>query len=187
MKTRQLEKIVEDLINEWKYLLVAAETWEWLHVHQQADTRGVPMHTVVMAMDSAFLHGRNLYEFFGRSGKLKGYRRPNTMHAFGIEKDDLKSPWWDTWEQTLHARLFHLRANRSKVQGKDGPFRRTAINGEIIAMRDGLRNLWGAFLKRVSDAGDRAALELAMRSARHDLDTGDVMGRLQEIEARILR
>lgn len=52
-------------------------------------------------------------------------------------------------------------------------------------MRDELRNLWGAFLKKVSDPGDRAALELAMRSARHDLDTGDVVGRLQEIEAHI--
>jgi hypothetical protein len=129
MKTRQRDKIIEDLTNEWKYLLIAAGTWEWLKAHAEADEKGVPMHTLVMAMDSAFLHGRNLYEFFGRGGKYKGYRRPTTIQAFGVQKDGFNSPWWDGWEQALHARLFHLRANRSKVPAKDGRFRRVPSTG----------------------------------------------------------
>jgi hypothetical protein len=49
-------------------------------------------------------------------------------------------------------------------------------------MRDDLLGLWDLLLRNVSDPSDRIALEGAMRSARHDLDTSDFEGRLNEIE-----
>jgi len=47
-------EILMNLQNEWKYLHVAAKTWRWLKDNPRADQDGVPLHTLVMAMDSAF-------------------------------------------------------------------------------------------------------------------------------------
>jgi hypothetical protein len=40
MKPEQRDQIIEDLTNECKYLLIAAETWEWLKAHPETDGKG---------------------------------------------------------------------------------------------------------------------------------------------------
>ena len=71
----------------------------------RADHDGVPLHTLVMAMDSALLHGRSLYEFFG----LIPDKRPDnetklaTIADIGVTAS-FQSPWLETWGWALNAR-----------------------------------------------------------------------------------
>jgi len=164
-----------NLENEWKYLLVAAKTWDWLRNHKEAGAV-VPLHTRVMAMDSAYLHGRNLYEFFGQiRGEKAETKKSATTDLFGVGPDRLKRGWIATWGEMMQARLFHPREERTDAQ----PQGTMHLNEQVCRMRDDLLLIWNDFLRLVPDGGNRADLERVMRTARHDLDNGDLVGRLE--------
>ena len=180
-------EILMNLQNEWKYLHVAAKTWRWLKDNPRADQDGVPLHTLVMAMDSAFLHGRSLYEFFG----LIPDKRPDpetklaTVADIGVTAA-LRSPWLDTWRWAMNARLLHFRASRTDVYdkpvAKGGTTQPSGINCEVENMLTDLMDIWERLLNYVS-APDRRQLETVMTIARQDVDP--LVNRLQILEQRI--
>jgi hypothetical protein len=90
--------------NELRWLLVASTTW--VAYQQRGDNLSV-RHVDVMSMDSAFLHARNLYEFW------RGERRHCEL-VFG-QKGPESNLYLDndgTLRRALHRKLFHLDSDR---------------------------------------------------------------------------
>ncbi|MCP4307234.1 MAG: hypothetical protein GY788_20665 [bacterium] len=181
-------EVIQNLENEWKYLTVGAATWRWLRENRRMSESGIPLHTEVMAMDSAFLHGRNLYEFFRL---IKDWRkdletRSATVSEYGVDPSCLSSPWLTTWRHALNARLFHFRESRTNVYNKEaGDLQASDINREVGPMVEDLQTIWRAFVELVPAESDRSDLEATMERARHDLECGDLLGRLEDLQAQL--
>lgn len=176
----------QKLENEWKYLVVANETWSWLRANPEVSEKGVALHTEVMVMDAAYLHGRNLYEFFGMvEDKGAASIRSATVRDFGVEAQGLSSVWLPIWRHALNGRLFHFRLARTTIVDKAGTQQSSQINREVSNMTTDLLSIWDQFLSLVADSSVRIELTTAMSKARRDLDTGDIVVRFQEMEDRL--
>lgn len=90
--------------NEMRFCLVAATTWSAC-VRTRED-HGVD-HLPVLAMDSAFLHARNLFEFW------RG-ERGNIRRVFGSDgpSSDLYVDQEEGLKKALHRKLLHMDPDR---------------------------------------------------------------------------
>lgn len=88
---------------ELKYLLVDATTWS--AVRREEDRGPHAPHLVVMAMESAFVHTRVLYEFLTHD---EGWSK-KTPH------ERKQSDLWDEFKTPMHTKVLHPCANRPYV------------------------------------------------------------------------
>jgi hypothetical protein len=155
-------EVIRNLENEWLWMLMAAETWRWIKNHPDETEprppyaqRVFPPHLVVLALDAAFLHGRNLYEFFGMKGTGHISPHPDPGQSaraswFGFPTQT--SMWWDEWERALHKRLFHIEADRSSKGAKSDttPDKAHNINEQALYMVQDLHQLWDSLVGATS-------------------------------------
>jgi hypothetical protein len=91
------------VFNELRWLLVATTNWV---ATNGTDDRGIN-HLRVMAMDSALLHARNLYEFW--RGERNNVRK---VFAAAGPSSELYVADGERLRKALHRKLFHLDASR---------------------------------------------------------------------------
>ncbi|WP_204081383.1 hypothetical protein [Mycobacterium riyadhense] len=160
--------ISEDLYNELRYLLVAAT--QWAAYDQLVDKCGTrvqgdfPRHFKVLAMDSAFLHSRSLYEFF-TSKDGKSSKHLLTWKALGLS-ERLTSPIYDKFRVPLHKRLMHLEPDRPGE---------IAIKDEVVTIAKDVLALWDKFA--ASAEVSKYAAELDEARARAILDSNETAQR----------
>jgi hypothetical protein len=164
--------IEEDLYHEVRFLLVGAANW----VAADAANRQVagspaetslPAHLIVMSMDSAFLHARNLYEFFTTPRNVAQRRLGDratwlTFNAAAPQRSTL----YNQWRPVLHERLVHLSITRpNPVSASGAPLGATALNGEVLNFAQDVLNLWRAFEADPSVLAFKSPLEGARKQA----------------------
>ena len=115
---------------ELKYLLVAVTTWKAVH---DAPQRGPHApHLVVLAMESAFVHTRVLYEFLHLEEGWAG-RSP---HAVSV------SSLWTAYKTPMHEKVLHPSPRRpyepGAMAGDDLKDRVVDFGSDILTMWRGL-------------------------------------------------
>jgi hypothetical protein len=126
---------------EMKFLLAAATTW--VGVHDEADRHRGPPHLVEMAMESAFVHTRVLYEFIGREGdgwKKKRHRSPHSP---------VRSELWDEYKDAMHQKVLHPDPSR--------PYQPTGTPADEL--KDRVLDLAQDVLDRWDDVANQSAME----------------------------
>jgi hypothetical protein len=99
----QSDFIEQELYHELRCLLGAATVWRIFREKAAG-------FDVAIAMDSAFIHARNLLIFFSSVEKSSNSIR---VTDFGIEKP-YKSEIYSVWKEPLNRHLFHLNKRRMK-------------------------------------------------------------------------
>lgn len=122
---------------ELKYLLVAATTWR--AVHDPASRGRHPPHLVVLAMESAFVHSRVLYEFLHLEEGWAG-RSP---HAAAT------SVLWAEYRTPLHEKVLHPSPRRPYAEG--------ALAGDDL--KDRVADLAGDIVQVWRDVASQTAME----------------------------
>jgi hypothetical protein len=163
-----LERLIEkDLYNELRWLLVAAASWT------VTENRAPAAHFHVLCMDSAFVHARQLLEFFTvplamhRRQSDQG-KRPASCHSFGVQ--NVTSPFYDKWRLALEARLMHLRMDREWLTDKKGGSVRTAIKLQVLNAAHEVLRLWDEFAAQPEVTSYRSVLDVARAKAVEDAD-----------------
>lgn len=99
--------VADDLYHELRCLLGAATVWRALRAEQAG-------FSVIVAMDSAFVHARNLYNFF----TLPEGGHDVSVTAFG-PASPYSSATCDAWMEPLNRHVLHMsrgRLNPTNVQ-----------------------------------------------------------------------
>jgi hypothetical protein len=142
----QLKQLIkDDLFFELKHLLCAATEWEAqeLLVDCCPPKMNQPcFHLKVYAMDSAFLHARNLYEFFTVPKQCiernKKWGRL-TWQDFSGDAIQTSDKYDEDFREDFHGRLLHLSGNRSAKK---------EIKGEVTSLAKDVLQLWDGFAKK---------------------------------------
>lgn len=120
--------IETDLYYELRCLLGAATIWQALK------ETGVGFD-VVIAMDSAFVHARCLFNFFTSGGS-----NDISIVEFGPQPYD--SPTYDQWKEALHRHVLHVAKGRAAPANL---IHGAHLNEQVLAFaHEGLR-LWRDF------------------------------------------
>jgi hypothetical protein len=99
----------EHVYNELRWLAVAGTTWQACRIGgSRALKAGAPPHLRVMALDSALVHGRSLFQFFCTEGGVDGKARLNCGVA-----SPLASALYVEIKDELNTYLMHLGSGRS--------------------------------------------------------------------------
>jgi len=134
MKIPEKEKqkfIKDDLYHELRCLLGAATIWQIFKDHNEG-------FNVVVAMDSAFVHARCLFNFFTRKR-----RNDISITEFG-QNSPYKSIIFDTWEESLHRHVLHIKKARLKPTNlKTG----IHLNEQVENLAREILRLWEQFEK----------------------------------------
>lgn len=180
----ELERVIElDLYNERLWVRVGQAIWSTLrkrfkgpfHTHPR-----LPKHLIVLALDSAFLHGRELLSFFmaDRSARSTAEGKDgitwNDYEPYGAHQGH--SAWFRDWEETMNLRLFHVRYNRSQPRhirntaskGKGDLIADLGINQEVDEMAREVVRLWDEFRNGIVAKSDRRLvriLDIAQKEA----------------------
>jgi hypothetical protein len=148
------------LAYELKYLLVGATTWS--AVEHPADRAAWPDHLVVMAMDSAFVHARNLTEFMTLDGRWKGdppkrpARSPHAVPAL---------PVWSEYCESLHMKLLHPDPLRPYQPGGRG---RDDLKDRVVDVASDVLTGWDDITAQAAMGPHRLAMEEARAQAVRD-------------------
>ncbi|MDZ4654952.1 MAG: hypothetical protein U1F44_03665 [Coriobacteriia bacterium] len=147
--------IENDLSHELRCLLGAATIWKAL---KEADAG----FDVVIAMDSAFVHARCLFNFFTSRGS-------NDISIVGFGPPLYDSPIYEKWKEALHRHVLHVAKGRAVPTNLiDGAH----LKNQVLAFaHEGLR-LWRCFeadaaASKYADILKRAEVQ-ALADARND-------------------
>ena len=151
------EFISVHLYYELRCLLGAATVWQ---AFKDADAG----HDVSIAMDSAFVHARNLFNFL-----TPVVQRPRwDIGVSELGPQPQTSAFYDTWREPLHAHVLHTRSRFTPTNVKNG----VRINMQVIAFANEVLRLWSELEADPSAAPYAAALkdarERAMKDAAND-------------------
>lgn len=134
--------INDDLYNELRWMLVAAS--EWSVCEKDSLSPNAPSHLQVLALDSACVHIRSLYEFFiDAPGK---HPRSDTAHAlrdFGVSLPT--TALYDDYIEGLNKRIFHLDNFRPMPASRSGNVVNTDVNRKIDLLAQDVLDLWDNF------------------------------------------
>lgn len=186
----ELERIIRvDLYEELRWLLVGQTTWETVRRLVPADPHRderLPDHLVMLAMNSAFVHGRTLLEFFTATTDQRDQievRDGVTWKQFELHgAAQQHSGWLARWDEVLNARLFHIRYNRPQPMHtkrgslRDQPIADLDIKFEVSAIADEVLKKWTEFTGQVSS---KRVLQGALRSSRKKADGHGLRAREQ--------
>jgi hypothetical protein len=167
----QRRLINQDLYNELRYLLIAATIWQACHDIGNDDPKKAeshPHHLVVLAMDSAIMHARALYEFFFDHGDFES---AGAQRDFGVTIDRTKL--YDEYKHTINKRLFHIDTRRPRPEKRGGGRRvKRDINRKVKLIADDVLGLWDQFsdelpgFKRQLSGARRKAIAEATKAAK---------------------
>jgi hypothetical protein len=146
LSEEQLKRLIkDDLFYELKHLLCAATEWsaqESLVDCHTAKMNQPCFHVKAYAMDSAFLHARNLYEFFTATiESIKKNEKWGTLtwQDFSGHAHQTSNKYDNDFRNDFHGRLLHLSRSRST---------RTPIKNEVTILAKDILQLWGGFAKK---------------------------------------
>jgi hypothetical protein len=139
------------LAYELKFLLVAAATWTAREHHGE----NRPDHLAVMAMDSAFVHARVLYEFLTREPR-SGWETKRTPH------DAVASDLWAEYSAPMHDKVLHPSPKR--------PYRPTGttaddLHGQVLNLSRDVLRLWKGVAAQSVMEPYRVAMHAAAETA----------------------
>lgn len=137
----------EHVYNELRWLAVAGTTWQACRIGgSRALKAGAPPHLRVMALDSALVHGRSLFQFFCTEGGVDGKARLNCGVA-----SPLASALYVEIKDELNTYLMHLGSGRSTghARSPDRPHLKERVV-EIVLEVDGLTGATVDILRSLS-------------------------------------
>jgi hypothetical protein len=109
-------------------------------------------------MDAAFVHARNLYNFFtGRAVHDASVRQ------FTQEQFDLSLYY--TWKDALHNHVLHVNDSRSSPNNVIG---RVHLNKQVQKFADDIGTLWEKWINITTDQTLKSQLEKALEKARKE-------------------
>ena len=155
MRTTQDKQdyVADTLYHELRCLLGATTVWQ-IFKSQAAG------FDVTVAMDSAFVHARNLYNFFTEP---KG-GNDISVTAFGPSAP-YPSTIYDTWREALHRQVLHVSKGRtSPTNLKDGAH----LNEQVEVFARDILSLWCTFESDPAAANLRSVLKAARKRAIED-------------------
>jgi hypothetical protein len=151
-------------------LLIAATIWQACHDIGKRDPKRAqthPHHLVVLALDSACMHARALYEFFYDFGDRDS---PGADRHFRVKL--VRTKLYTDYKHSLNKRLFHVDLNRPAPEVRGGGKRvKRDINRKVKLIADDVLNLWDQFadqrpdFKRQLSRARRKAIAEATRAA----------------------
>ena len=140
--------INEDLYNELRWMLVAASEWQVCFGKLSRISVSFPSHLQVLAMDSACVHIRSLYEFFIYVPSKSS--RSDTAYAnrdFGISVQPTQL--YNEYIESLNKRIFHLDNYRPAPTARGGGAVKTDLNQKITDIAQDVLNVWDIFAKQL--------------------------------------
>lgn len=161
--------IEQELYHELRCLLGAATIWQI----NKNDTTGFD---ATVAMDSAFVHARNLFIFFAPTDEDK--KNKNNMKAteYGLPAT-YKSKVYSDNKEALNRHLFHLNLKRLKPTNTKNSGH---INTKVLTFANEILELWVKFENEQSSKRYYAALREARRKAIEDAQN-DATGRIEPL------
>jgi hypothetical protein len=128
------EFIQDHLYHELCCLLEATTVWQ-IYKNNQAGC------DVSVAMDSAFIHARNLFVFFAPTKNDSKNDNSVKVTEFG-PKSTYKSGIYSTWKVALNRHLFHLDVDRFKPTNQKNS---GALQDKVKIFADEILRLWRLF------------------------------------------
>ncbi len=119
--------ISDSLYHELRCLLGAATVWQILKNHHAG-------FDVAVAMDSAFVHARNLFNFFTEDQGGVDV----SVTEFG-PTDPYPSPVYDEWREPLHRHLLHIAKGRINPTNLHGT---AHLKDQVLAFATAILDLW---------------------------------------------
>ena len=144
----QQRLIEQDLYNELRWMLVAATEW---HICDQTVTNtgplpNLPNHFQVLAMDSACVHIRSLYDFL----IVNKTERADTAYASRDFNVTLApTPLYKDYIDSINKRLMHIDTNRPAPRRQNGKQVKTDLNRKVLDLAQDVLSLWDDFLREV--------------------------------------
>lgn len=164
MSSEEKKDFIEnELYHELCCLLEAATVWQILK-------DGNAGCEVSIAMDSAFIHARNLFVFFAPTDEDKKNRNSIKMTDFGFNKT-FKSRTYSDSKEAINRHIFHLNKKRLKPTNVKGSGH---INEKVKLFADEILKLWQTFeeddnLGSLKETAQNARLR-AIQDARNTAD-----------------
>lgn len=164
-----LERVIEDLYNDLRYLLIADGAWKVVAAldPERPDTEGLlkklPHHLQSTALDSALLHGRALLVFFTANHddhRLDENHNGINWRHYGAKKQESK--WLNRWKDVLNGRLFHMSRMRPQVEDPEGT---EQLNEQTSKLATEVLDCWDAFAKSITNTTIRNMLDVARAEA----------------------
>lgn len=153
------EKFIDlHLYNELRWLLVAAVTWK--SCRESTHPPPVP-NLIVMAMDSALVHSRSLYEFFigGSKKNACAMHRDFLGHA-------LRSDLYQVYEKSINKALMHPDASRQVLE--PAPATDDALNAQVERFAADIIRLFREFAEELPDSKLKESAALALLKSRNE-------------------
>jgi len=151
--------IRKELCYELRCLLGAATVWRAFSITEAG-------FDVVVAMDSACVHARCLFNFF----TLEKGGNDVSVTEFGPAK--YSSPVYDTWREPLNRHVLHIAKGRTTPSNVASSGH---LNGQVEAFGHEVLRLWDDLIKDPSADAFRAdfqwARDEAVNHARNDAGT----------------
>lgn len=146
LSEEQLKHLIKvDLFYELKHLLCAATEWnaqESLVDFHPPKMNQPCFHLKAYSMDSAFLHARNLYEFFtATTESMKKNEKWGTLtwQDYSGHAIQTSNKYDKDFREDFHGRLLHLSRSRST---------RAPIKDEVTILAKDILQLWVGFAKK---------------------------------------
>jgi hypothetical protein len=175
----QRRLINQDLYNELRYLLISATVWQRCRdIELSGDHHPfaeLPHHLQAIAMDSACVHARALYEFF-----FNCKQDAETAHAerdFGVALNPTKL--FRDYEHALNKRLFHIDLDRPHphVRNKPVAVKRNVNRKPYLFAADVLK-IWDRFARQVPQLQRELSAKRALAISEAAIAAGSVQGRV---------
>lgn len=151
---------IEDLKYELRMLLGAAEIVKQVEQHDDVQNKDTQKfgNIVNYFKDSAYLHTRNLYNFFSGCAVHDGSVHDYTLYAFNLSL-------YKKWKKPLHQHVLHISNARSKPRNKiDGAH----INTQIPCFAKDIESLWDKWIEVTTDSREKRALQGALTRAQNE-------------------
>lgn len=146
---------IEDLEYELRMLLGSARLWRLFREREIGNPNNY-------FMDSAFVHARNLYNFFTRKNK----KYDGNIKAYGEEL--FSSKQYNDWEEALNVYVLHIKSSRRESSNKVGDL---FLSDQVSNFADEIVTLWKDWIKKTNNSLEQivaSSLANAERDAEND-------------------
>ena len=117
-------------------------------------------NTVNHFKDSAYIHIRNLYNYFSNATRNDGKVSEYTNHNFNLNL-------YNQWSDALHQHAVHVRPGRNNPNNE---INGVHINTMIPSFANDLDNLWQEWINTTSDSSLKIKLQDALVNAHKESD-----------------
>lgn len=157
---------IEDLAYELQLLLGSAEVVKKLEAYdkKQTDDKDKVGNLINYFKDSAYMHARNLYNFFAADTKndAKVTQYINT-YLFDLTT-------YRQWIDALHDHALHIKTKRGTTS-KSNVINGKHLNEMVPDFADDIKKMWQDWIDNTTNSTTRTELEDALKSAEESAES----------------